>query len=249
MTGGTTRRRLAAGTALLLALTAGACSDPEPEPPAASPTVQPTTPGPEQPDPRRSELRAELVALRATLEAARDALRGARDATDLAVARAAAEDAVHALTLHPAWSGDLDGDGEVRTLEVTPLLPGPADAIEEDAFYGDQFARTLTAARDAGSAGSPVVDALRDPIVGDLGIWQADAGGVFELVDQAASQDDLEDVEAGLTDIPGSAAKALTYALRSLRSSDLATANQAAERALAHLDLTISSLDGLAPTD
>jgi len=239
---------LLAAMAVLLA----GCTDPELDVPADQPApASSSSPGAEAPDPRRDELVAEVRSLTGTLAAARDALTLARDAADVAdvaAARAGAEAAVHTLTAHPGWAGDLDGDGAVRPLEVSPLLPGPGDAIPEDAFYGDQFSRTLTAARAAGAAGNPVVDALRDPVVGDLGVWQADTGGILALVDQAADPSDLAAVEAATQELPGSATRALTYALTAVRARDLPTIATATERALAHLDLTITAIHELALT-
>lgn len=242
------RAHVVAGALVAASLVVVGCTPVDPEP-VPAPTAAPDAPGLEQPDARQDQLRAEVRALEATLQAARSALEEARQATDLAVAHAAGEHAVHALTMAPDLAGDLDGDGDVRTLEVVPLFPGPRDAIPEDSFYGDQLASTMTAARDAGLSGARVIDVLRDPVAGDLGAWQADPASVLDAVDTAADAGTLDDVEQAIADIQGHATKALVWALLTVRTDDLATATGAAERGTAHLDLTIDALPDVAPSD
>lgn len=234
---------------VVASLAVAGCTPIDPAPAPPSPTVAPGVPGLQPPDAREDQLEAEVQALSATLQAARSALEEAGRATELTVARAAGERAVHALTMHPELTGDLDGDGQVAPLDVTALFPGPPDAIPEDSFYGDQLSSTMTAARGAGRTGAGVVDVLRDPVAGDLGVWQADPGSVLDEVRRAADAGSLDAVEQAIADLDGQATRALVWSLVTVRADDLATATGAAQRGTAHLDVTVDALASLPAPD
>ncbi len=237
-----TRLLPAARTTVLVVLVVGlaACTLEEAVPTEEpSATVVPTALGSEPPDPRAAALTVALEELRTTVAAARDALEGAQTGS--------AADASRAVALLVA---DEPLSEEASAPEVPPLFPGGDGSREETIDYGDAFSRTLNEARGAGAAGAEVVDLLRDPVAGDVGTWQRDAGGMLALVRRAATRtSDLDAAEATVAELPGEGTKALAWALLAdtARSDELRAAF--AERGIAHLDLVLAAIDDLvAPT-
>ncbi|MBW3662834.1 MAG: hypothetical protein KY469_07015 [Actinobacteria bacterium] len=231
-------------TTAVLVVMAAACAPPELGTEDGV-TVEPTGPDLDAPDPRKGALVDTVEELDATLEAAHGALQEAANAPDVAVARAAAERAVHLLSADPDLVGDLDGDGATATPRAAPLFPGPTERLDDGEHYGDVFSRTLTAARAAGAAGGDVVDLLRDPVAGDIGVWQQDAGGVLESIRDAIEAGRLEEVEVAVAELAGEGTRALAWALAAVRSSDLEAIHAYAERGGAHLDLIRSAIDAV----
>jgi hypothetical protein len=234
-------------TSAALVLAAAACAPPELGTDDEV-TVEPTGPDLNAPDPRKGALVDALEALDATLEAANGALREAASAPDLITSRAAAERAVHLLSADPDLGGDLDGDGAVATPQAPPLFPGPTERLDDGEDYGDAFSRTLTAARAAGAAGGDVVDLLRDPVAGDIGVWQQDAGGVLESIRDAIAAGSLEEIEVAVAELAGEGTRGLAWALAAVRSSELEAVHAFADRGAAHLDLIRSAIDAVEVT-
>lgn len=231
-------------TTAILVVTAASCAPPELGT-DDDVTVEPTGPDLDAPDPRKGVLVDAVEALDAAVEAAHGALQEAASSPDVAAARAAAERAVHLLSADPDLGGDLDGDGAAATPQAPPLFPGPTERLDDGEDYGDVFSRTLTAARAAGAVGGDVVDLLRDPVAGDIGVWQQDAGGVLESIRDATEAGSLEEVEAAVAELAGEGTRALAWALAAVRSSDLDTLHAYAERGAAHLDLIRSAIDAV----
>lgn len=216
---------------LLAALTLGAaaCSDPGPD---SEPSEEAAaTSEPAATDPLEEALYDEVRSLRATVVRAREHLAATRDG-----AGGAAELAVAALTADERLA-EAESD-------VAPLFPGPNTSREENVDYGDAFTRTLTAARGAsGRFASEVSHMLADPIAGDLGIWQRDAEGLLEAVDDAARARSVEEAETAVLELPGEGTRALAYALLAVRASDDDARSAYAERGIAHLDIVIRAID------
>lgn len=234
------RRALALALAVL-ALGGCRAADPEagPSPTSSASPLLGASPA----DDRSAQVERELALLTEVLTAARDAAGTAAAADDVATGRAGLELTVHLLTADPATrSRDLDGDDVEPASALPPLLPGPEDAIGDDEVYPDVFSRVLTAARDAGAAGAPIVDLLRDPLTGDIGVWQGDAGAALAQVERVARTRDLDDLAASVADLPGAGAQALAYAHWGLGRRAVEDVRAAGERAVAHLQLGLDLL-------
>lgn len=222
-------RHLTVTVLVALSVAVGACSADEPTEDRAesSPNAQdaPTA------DPREEVLVAEVRALRATVATARQHLERAADGEP-----GAAADAVAALT-----ADDRIAEGDV---DVAPLFPGPLSSREETIDYGDALTRTLSAARESGGElGVHISQVLADPIAGDLGIWQRDAEGLLDAVDEAARSGSVEEAESAVLELPGEGTRALAYALLAERAGDDAEVRAYTERAIAHLDVILRAID------
>lgn len=205
-----------------------------------SPTAGATALGSEPPDPRDAALTAALEDLRSTVVAAREALvaagtaegAGGQDAADLAVALLAAD----------AELAEAEEDPDPR-----PLFPGPETSRVETIDYGDAFSEALSAARAAGQAGAPVLDLLRDPVAGDIGVWQRDAAGVLDELRSTARDlrsEDLPTAEASIAELDGEGPKALVWALLAADAWGPEERAAYAERGAAHLDVILDAVDG-----
>lgn len=215
--------------ATLLAGTA-ACSDDAPGR-QATPILATETETGSSPDPLQDDLIAQVRDLRETVATARDLL-----------AEAAAGDAEAAETA----VGALTADERLATTSagVSPLFPGPLSSREETIDYGDALTRTLTAARAAGGPlGERMSQVLSDPIAGDLGIWQRDAAGLLDAVDQAARSNSVAEAETAVLELPGEGTRALAYALLAARAESQELRTDYAERANAHLDIVLRAID------
>ena len=222
--------RTAATVLAGLLLGAGGCSDDGAdvgtEPEAAD------TGGTSSPDPLEIGLVEEVRALRETVAHAQALLRDAAQGD-----AGAAEEAVAALTADERLAD--------RGTSVRPLFPGPLSSREETIDYGDALTSTLTAARGAGGPlGERVSQVLADPIAGDLGIWQRDAEGLLDAVDDAARSTAVDEAETAVLELPGEGTRALAYALLAARTDDEGDRAAYAERALAHLDIVLRAIDG-----
>lgn len=189
-------------------------------------------------DPRREALEAAIVEVTATVTAARDHLVRAAEEGDPAPASVA----VARLTADEDLAAGATPDGP-------PLLPGSDSTRAETIDYGDVFTLALEASRDAGGAlGGDLSRVLSDTVVGDLGSWQRDPGGVLETVDRLATGRDVEAAEPAILDeLAGEGLRALAWALFAARADDPATVTAASERATAHLGLILASLEALDP--
>lgn len=222
------------GTLLLAAcdLTAAPAGTP-------SPATSATALGSEPPDPHAAALSAALEELRASVAAAREALLAAatapgpngEDAAGLAVSLLAAED-------------ELAEDEEVP--DPRPLFPGGETSRLETIDYGDAFTRALSAARAADQAGAPVLDLLRDPVAGDVGVWQRDAAGALATIESTARElasEDLPTAEATVAELEGEGPKALVWALLAADARNDEDRAAYAERGAAHLDVVLAAID------
>lgn len=236
------RRALVVG-ALLVSATLAGCSLPSAETagPATDPAEAPI--GSSTPDPARVALVEEVERLQATITAARDELARAVDAGSPAEARTAAEAALDRLVADPGAVGDGDSEGP------RPLFAGETLERDEDEGAPDQLTLTLTRARDVGGTlGNTVVDLLRDPIAGDLGAWQRDAGGVLASIDETlASASTLEQLEVAVGELPGLGTRAVAWARSASDTADLEAARAYAERGVANLDVIQVTLARLEP--
>lgn len=236
---------------VVAALATSACTaDPVATDPTTGDASQPSTPepGPTQPDPREEALDEQVAAALTTLEAVRDTLAEAEQTEDVVAGRAAAERAVHTLIAAPSLAGDLDGDGSTEGPRGAPLFPGPADTRQETIDYGDAFTELLTAARNAGSAGGPVLDVLRDPVAGDLGTWQRDVEGLLDqirdTVDRAAGAE-MDVAEMTVSELAGEGPRAIAWSLLAVGTDDLGRLHAFAERARVHIEIMHDGLSGL----
>lgn len=182
-------------------------------------------------DPFEDGLVTHVRALRATVATARALLAEAATG-DVG----AAEDAVAALT-----ADDRLSSGQVQ---VAPLFPGPDTSREETIDYGDALTATLTAARGAsGPLGDRISQVLADPVAGDLGIWQRDAEGLLDAIDDAARSASVQEAETAVLALAGEGTRALAYALLTARAEADEERAAYAERATAHLDVVLRAID------
>lgn len=213
--------------AFSVAVTACSTDGPTDAQPEGSPAPQDST----TPDPREDALIREVRALRETVATARRLLEEAADSGP-----GAAADAVAALT-----ADDRIADGSA---DVAPLFPGPLSSREETIDYGDALTQTRTAARESGGTlGVRISQVLSDPIAGDLGIWQRDAEGLLDAVDEAARSSSIEEAEVAVLELPGEGTRALAYALLAARADDDEDRRAYAERGIAHLDIVLRAID------
>lgn len=237
-----TGRRGAWLLGLLLAATITGCSLPTTEtpPPDTDPAEAPL--GSSTPDPARDALIAEVEHLQATIATARDELAAALDAEGPAAAQRAAEAALEVLVADAGATGADQGEGP-RPLFAAETLD--RDDADEDA--PDQLTHTLTRARDVGgSLGNTVIDLLRDPIAGDLGAWQRDAGGVLAAIDETLrATSTLEEREVAVAELPGLGTRAIAWSRLTATARATDDARAYAERGLANLDVILVTLDRL----
>jgi hypothetical protein len=227
-------RHLAVVAGGLVALGTAACAEPAlPDAPQGEGADRPVEV--DAPDPARDALVAQLGELRATVAAARDELASALEPADSASARRAGDRAVAVL---------LEGGSQAGG--TSPLFPSTTTE-RGDLGSEDELTATLTAARDAGGTlGRAAVEALRDPIAGDLGTWQRDPAGVVATVrDTASSRSTLEALERAVLELPGEGTRALAWALLTADARDRDSAAAYAERGVAHLDIILATLDDL----
>lgn len=223
-------------TSLLLAVASslllGACSDPladaEDQGQAAE---NPLTA--DVPDPARDTMLAELAELRALLADARDHLDDAGEA-DASGARTAATTAVELL------AGDPADDRE-------PLFPAERGERGSGGARSDRLTGVLTVTREAGGDDARAIrEVLRDLVAGDLGAWQRDAGGMLDLVEDAArSAGSVEEAEETVLGLPGEATRALAWAMLARDARELERAQAYAERGATHLDIAVTAIDDL----
>lgn len=210
----------------------GACSDPLADEEdrgqgAESPLAA------DAPDPARDTMLAEVAELRTLLADARDHLADAGDA-DGAAARTAATTAVELLAGDPA-------DGR------EPLFPAARGERGSGGARDDRLTGVLTVTREAGGDDARAVsEVLRDFVAGDLGAWQRDAGGMLDLVEDAARQaGSVEDAEEAVLGLPGEATRALAWAMLARDAGELERAHAYAQRGATHLDIAVAAIDDL----
>lgn len=238
MRGAAPGSRLLAAATIVAALTGCTLEESLPGEPA---TVEPPTTvrGAEAPDPRVQALAGEIEDLRAAVSAAREALAQVQAAPQ--EAGAAAARAVALLTADQRLA-----DTPPDELPHAPLFPGRSGERNDATDHGDTFTEALTTARDAGPAGAPLVDLLRDPLAGDLGAWQRDAEGILTAVERTAhSSPGVTTAEERVAELPGEATKALAWAVLAERTRDPDRRAAFAERGLVHLDLVLTAIDAL----
>jgi hypothetical protein len=217
------------------------CAEPElppnlePEPQATEDPIEDTS--------DEDELRDHLVDLETALGQVRDALSSAREASSLAGAHASVEQALAVLLVDPETAeGAAVGDHGAPP----PLLP--SETVERTGSAApDLLSSTLTIAQDAGGTlGRRTVDVLSDEIAGDMGAWQRDPHGMVELARQVAtSSTDLGTLEAAVLELSGEGTRALAWSLVAQEADDLDLAQDAAERALAHVELILLAVEDI----
>ncbi len=224
----------------LLALAAAGCSLPTTAEPTPDTDPSEAPIGSATPDPSRDALLTEVGRLGATITAAREELSAAAEADGPQAAGRAAE---AALTLLIAPPGATDDGGD----EPRPLFPGETLDRDDTEEAADQLTVTLTRARDVGGTlGSTVVDLLRDPIAGDLGAWQRDAGGVLASVDETiAGAGSLEEHEVAVQQLPGLGTRAVAWARLTTTAASTDDARAYAERGAANLEVIAATLERL----
>ncbi len=233
------RRATGGATAALVAVAVAAgvlagCTTPE----VAVPGEEGDTEEGAQPAPELDEdaqaLAADVEEMVALVEEIRGELAAARTADTVEEATAALTRA-DALLVADAEAGD------------TALLPiEPAERTEARASR-DALTELLTQARETGgSLGRSVVEALRDPVVGDLGAWELDAPGVVTGARTTGMQ--APDVEAALDrilDLDGEATKAIAWIALGSSRTDLEQIQAAAGFADGHLEVVSLVLSDL----
>lgn len=193
------------------------------------------------PDPARAELVAELEDLRATVTAARDAFAAASEADGPSAIRSALQDASAALVT------DAPGGGEVP--DTGALLPAESGDRDRASDADAALTAVLTVAREAGVAGSRVIDVLRDPVAGDLGGWERDAAGQLELVDDVVATADGVPVEETdllvLGELPGLGPQAVAWARLAEGASTADDARSFARRGTVATDVMLDALEAI----
>lgn len=222
-------RRLAAAAVLPLAL--AACAEPIPSatdpagasPPPAEPTV----------DPRRAAVDRGVQALADTVAAADRALQDATGADDLDEARDRAAVAVATLTaaeeLVPAGAEPA----------ARPLFPGPETSREETIDHDDVLSELLTAARAAGDESGALLSLLREPVAGDVSVWQRDPASQLDAIAAAAAAGDEESVLA----LEGEGCRALAWAIAAAEAATLEDAHAHATRGSDHLTVVLDLIE------
>jgi hypothetical protein len=220
--------------ALLLAGGLAACAEPElADPVPDEPAIEaPATP--ETPEPSSQELLAATEDLTSVLTEARDHLSAAATADGIDEARDAANGALGLLVADP--------DAETDTTTVFPGATSEARGGSGEA--SDALTLTLSAAQEAGGAvGRRVVDALRDPLAGDLGLWQRDPAGLLaQLRQDVADAGDLAATEQAVLSIPGDGTRALAWTLLAVDADDLDDLQAYAERGATHLEFAVDAV-------
>jgi ribosomal protein L11 methyltransferase len=177
-------------------------------------------------DPEAQALIDEAERARELLARIRTELERASAADDLPSVRAAASTADGLLV------ASADGDREA-------LLPGEAAERTERSTNDAVFTGLLTQARDVGGPiGRDLIEALRDPIAGDLGAWELDAPGVVATARAApAGASDVESAAERVLSLEGEAKRAIAWVHLARTSEDLELARLAASRATDHLEV------------
>jgi hypothetical protein len=218
------------------ALGTAACTEPMLQEPAPADADAEPIPDPGTVAEADEALIEALAQMTASVEEARAQLLDAAAADDLAAGRAAGGRALARL---------LDEGGAAGA-----LLPATETDRTTSGTSRDALTRTLTAARDAGTAlGRTTVEVLRDPVAGDLGAWQRDPAGMVAAVESELETPrdgaDLDALEGAVLSLPGDATRALAWTLLVTRTDDLATLRGAAERGAAHLTVVLLALEQL----
>lgn len=216
--------------ALVAVVTIG-CAEPEQDPRAAPTQTPPAGNDVDVETDEHRELHAALEEVSLVLSRIEDQLEDATQAEDLSEAHGASDDALALLIA--------DGTAE------TALLPSQTLERSVSASSPDLLNVTINLAHDVGGVlGQTITELMRDPVAGDLGGWQRDAGGMVNRAERAGSEHlDLLRMEAEILALDGEASRALawTYAIRS--ADDVARAHEAAERALAHVEIMLVAVD------
>lgn len=222
----------------LLAMLAAGCTEPDVTPEDGTAAGGDIPPPPEVAE-EDEELRAQIERLDTVVTTAQEGLADAQDAATLTAAVGGAEQALRAL-LAEEGTGSPAGDG---------LLPARTTDRGDATVPSDLLTETLTIAQDRGGVlGTRTAEVLRDPIAGDLGAWQRDAGGMVELArTTAASSTDIATLERAILDLVGEGTRALAWTFVAVDADDLELAQAAAERASAHLDIIELALAELDP--
>lgn len=237
-----TRPRLAAPlVAATLGVALAACVEPTaPEPPRVAPADDDAPDAPAVLDPTTDALREQVSQLRETVVAARDALRAAADDR----ADDPQRDAQAALVL-------LLDDPAAATAGTAPRPLFPAETMDREgpAEQEDALTSTLALAREAGGTfGRATVEALRDPIAGDLGAWERDAAGVVAAA-RAATQTGgsiaaaVDRLTEQVLELPGDGTRALAWTLAAVDARSAVDVAVAADRAASHLGVVLVALD------
>ena len=182
-------------------------------------------------DPARDALVEALATLTDTLTAIQAELEVAATSESASESRAAASAALGLL---------LDDPG-IRSPDEPSLFPSRTIEREEPADLDDLLSATLTAAREAGGdLGRATVEALREPVAGDLGAWERDAEGVISSA--AAVVEGARDVDAVAEEVlllPADGLRALAWTLLANETADTEVTREAAARAGAHMSVVL----------
>lgn len=233
------RRWRVLGAAILVAGTAAACTTPALEEGPVS-SISPTLLGASPTDPLAPAVRAMVDDLIEHVQATRDDLAELGNREPLDEMRAAAATAARRLSADDRFGSGAEPAGR-------PLLPGPVSTREEVVDYNDLLTDALTAAREVG--GDRLLGVLSDPIAGDLGAWQRDPEGVYDAVESKiadADRQDIDEMPATIATLDGQALRALAWAELAARAGSPDEALTLVQRAIAHLDIVIDSLEPLA---
>lgn len=241
-----------------VAVAVSACAEPEPlSEPGPEPTI---TEDPVDEPGDRDELRGQLDELVALLAAVREELAASAEASSLAAAQAGADRALGLLILDPGAGragddtvGEPEEQGDeaaVPASHAPVLLPSETVERSDSATTGDLLNATLTLAGDlGGELGRDVADVLRDPIAGDLGAWQRDPAGMVGLAAETAqTSDDIAALERAIMGLEGEGTRALAWTFVVTEATELAVARDAAERALAHVELMLFAVEDVGGT-
>lgn len=222
----------------LLAVLAAGCTEPDVTPEDGTAAGGDIPPPPEIAE-EDEELRAQIERLGTVVTTAQQDLRAVQDADTLGTAVASAQQALSAL---------LD-DTDLPASDTDGLLPDRTTERGDATVPSDLLTETLTIAQDRGGVlGTRTAEVLRDPIAGDLGAWQRDAGGMVELArTTAASSTDVATLERAILELVGEGSRALAWTFVAVDADDLQLAQAAAERASAHLDIIELALAELDP--
>ena len=221
----------------LLAVLAVGCTEPDVTPEDGTADGEAAAPPPEVNE-EDAELRAQIDRLNSAVTTAQEGLADTQAADNLNEAVTGADQALRALLANETSPSSEGGLLPVRTVDRGDASV-PSDLLTE----------TLTIAQDRGGPlGTQTADVLRDPIAGDLGAWQRDAGGMVELArTTAASSTDIAVLEPAILELVGEGTRALAWTFVAVDADHLDLAQAAAERASAHLDVIELALDELAP--
>ncbi len=221
----------------LVALALG-CAEPdvsEPPPPAEDEQAEPPTA--DVLDPTTDALRAQLESLRTLVAGARDQLTAAAEADTAGTAARSAQAALALLLAEPDAN---------RDPALFPAVTAERGAVEETT---DVLTATLTLARDAGGdLGRATVEALRDPVAGDLGAWERDAEGMVATARATTTTGRplaaaVDEVTAEVLLLEGDGTRALAWTLAAAEADTLEDVRTAAARAGSHLGVVLVALD------